>query len=62
MSISPETLSESFDENGMIVSTEYKEKVLSLNRSPLYASLKWLQNMKSIDDKDLGSVDVSSQP
>jgi len=26
-----------FDENGMIVSPEYKEKVLFLNRSPLYA-------------------------
>lgn len=42
-----------FDENGIIVSPEYKEKVLSLNKSPLYASLKWLQNMKAIDDKDL---------
>jgi hypothetical protein len=42
-----------FDENGMIVSPEYKEKVLSLNRSPLYASLKWLQDMHAIDDKDL---------
>ncbi len=42
-----------FDENGMIVSPEYKEKVLSLNRSPLYASLKWLQDMHAIDDKYL---------
>ncbi|SFR57939.1 hypothetical protein SAMN04488070_2103 [Pseudidiomarina maritima] len=42
-----------FDENGMIVSPEYKEKVLSLNRSPLYASLKWLQDMHAIDEKDL---------
>ena len=42
-----------FDENGMIISPEYKEKVLSLNRSPLYASLKWLQDMRAIDDKDL---------
>ncbi|RAU17582.1 hypothetical protein DN062_12915 [Nitrincola tibetensis] len=42
-----------FDENGMIVSPEYKEKVLSLNRSPLYASLKWLQDMDAIDDEDL---------
>ncbi|WNJ94826.1 hypothetical protein RND59_11875 [Vibrio ruber] len=42
-----------FDENGMIVSPEYKEKVLSLNRSPLYASLKWLQDMSAIDYKDL---------
>jgi len=42
-----------FDENGKIVDPEYKEKVLSLNRSPLYASLKWLQDMDAIDDKDL---------
>lgn len=42
-----------FDENGMIVSPEYKDKVLPLNRSPLYASLKWLQDMNAIDDKDL---------
>ncbi len=42
-----------FDENGIIVSPEYREKVLSLNRSPLYSSLKWLQNMNAIDDRDL---------
>lgn len=42
-----------FDENGMIISSEYKEKVLTLNRSPLYASLKWLQDMNAIDDKDI---------
>lgn len=42
-----------FDENGMIVSPEYKEEVLSLNRSPLYASLKWLQNMNAIEENDL---------
>jgi len=42
-----------FDGNGMIVSPEYKEKVLSLNRSPLYASLKWLQDIGAIDDEDL---------
>jgi hypothetical protein len=42
-----------FDENGMIISPEYKKKVLSLNRSPLYASLKWLQDVGAIDGKDL---------
>lgn len=42
-----------FDENGEIVSQEYKEKVLSINKSPLYASLKWLQSMEAIDDDDL---------
>ena len=42
-----------FDENGMIVSAEYKEKVLVLNRSRLYASLTWLRDMGAIDDEDL---------
>ncbi|AZU49641.1 TPA: hypothetical protein ACGD2I_003773 [Aeromonas hydrophila] len=46
-----------FDENGMIVGPGYKEKVLALNRSPLYASLKWLQDMTAIDDKDLESFE-----
>lgn len=46
-----------FDENGLIISPDYKEKVLSLNRSPLYASLKWLQNAGAIDDEDLKSFE-----
>ncbi|MDT4291920.1 hypothetical protein RO575_20340 [Methylomonas sp. MO1] len=43
---------EGFDENGLILSPAYKSEVLSLNRSPIYASLKWLQNMKAIDQND----------
>ena len=46
-----------FDEKGMIISPEYKEKVLSLNRSPLYASLQWLQDMQAIDQDDLESFE-----
>lgn len=42
-----------FNGNGVIVDSEYKEKVLSLNRSPLYASLKWLQDKNAINEKDL---------
>lgn len=42
-----------FDEDGDIVSPEYKDKVLSLNRSPLYASLLWLQDRHAINHKDL---------
>lgn len=41
------------DENRMIKSAEYKEKVLSLSKKPLYASLTWLQNMGAIDHKDI---------
>ncbi|WP_138440471.1 hypothetical protein [Marinobacter alexandrii] len=46
-----------FDHNGPIVSPEYKEKVLSLNRSPVYASLKWLQDMDVINDEDMGKFE-----
>lgn len=42
-----------FDQHGLTVSPEYKEKVLSLNRSPLYASLAWLQGMQAIEAEDL---------
>ena len=42
-----------FDKKGPIVSPEYTEKVLTLNKSPLYASLRWLQDMDAIHDKDL---------
>lgn len=43
-----------FDQDGSIISSEYKEKVLSLNRSPVYASLRWLQHMDAINDEDMG--------
>lgn len=42
-----------FDQNAIIVSPKYKEKVLSLHKNPLIASLKWLQNMEAINVKDL---------
>jgi hypothetical protein len=45
--------SNGFDENGTIISESYKNEVLSLNRSPLYASLTWLQNMDAINSDDL---------
>jgi hypothetical protein len=44
--------SDGFDQNRMIISEEYKEEVLSLNKSPLYASLAWLQNMEVISADD----------
>jgi hypothetical protein len=42
-----------FDESGPIVSIDYKDEVLTLNKSKLYASLKWLQDNQAIDEKDL---------
>ncbi|EIJ0985719.1 hypothetical protein LCE44_17510 [Vibrio harveyi] len=42
-----------FDENGPIVSDDYKQKVLKLNRSRTYASLYWLKEMDAINESDL---------
>lgn len=42
-----------FDESGFIISDDYKHKVLSLNKSTLYASLKWLQNIGAINETDV---------
>lgn len=42
-----------FDEHGPIVGAEYQAKVLSKNKSPLYASLQWLRENDAIDDEDL---------
>jgi len=42
-----------FNDDGWIISDEYKTKVLALNKSPLYASLEWLKNNDVIDDHDI---------
>jgi hypothetical protein len=46
-----------FDENGLIVDSEYKSRVLSKNRSPLYASLQWLRENDAINDEDLANFE-----
>lgn len=46
-----------FDENGLIVDSEYKSRVLSKNRSPLYASLQWLRESDAINDEDLANFE-----
>jgi hypothetical protein len=47
-----------FDESGDTIDPEYQSKVLSRNKSTLYASLDWLKNdMKAIDDADIGAFD-----
>lgn len=48
-----EFFTDGFNENGWIVNENYKTKVLSLNKSPLYASLEWLKGMNVIDDEDI---------
>jgi hypothetical protein len=46
-----------FNENGGVVSEDYKDKVLSLHKSPLRASLLWLKEMSALDDSDIELVD-----
>ena len=46
-----------FNEKGWIISSDYKTKVLSLNKSPLYASLLWLQEMQVIDSHDIAKFE-----
>ena len=42
-----------FNENGWIINDRYESEVLSLNKSPLYASLEWLKNMDAINEVDV---------
>jgi hypothetical protein len=46
-----------FDENRPITSDDYRTKVLSLDKSPLRASLLWLKQMGVVDDSDITRVD-----
>jgi len=48
-----EFFTDGFNENAWIVNENYKTKVLSLNKSSLYASLEWLKSMNVIDDADV---------
>lgn len=41
------------DESGDLIDPKYQADVLSRNRSPVYASLSWLQSMRAIDEADL---------
>lgn len=46
-----------FNANGDIISPEYQSKVLSLNKSPVYASLEWLKDMKAVDQADIDAFE-----
>lgn len=46
-----------FNEHGGVVSEDYKDKVLSLDKSPLRASLLWLKEMSAICDADIELID-----
>ncbi|WP_338723751.1 HepT-like ribonuclease domain-containing protein [Pseudomonas tolaasii] len=43
----------SWDENGPIISPDYQNRVLYRNKSTLYASFDWLQESGAIDSEDL---------
>jgi len=45
--------SDGFDQDGLIIGSDYKEHVLSLDKSALRASLLWFKNMEAISDADL---------
>ncbi len=46
-----------FNKHGGVISQDYKGKVLSLDKSPLRASLLWLKEVSAIDDTDIELVD-----
>jgi hypothetical protein len=46
-----------FDEKGQIIDSKYESDVLRRNRSPVYASLHWLQEMGAINDEDVGTFE-----
>lgn len=41
------------NENGLIIDKNYQLKVLSLKKSPIYASLAWFKNHNAINQKDI---------
>ncbi|WP_375103319.1 hypothetical protein ACDZ28_27630 [Paenibacillus sp. RS8] len=50
----PETFfTDGFDSNGWIINENYRTKVLSRNKSPLYASLDWFKEMEVIKQEDI---------
>lgn len=42
-----------FNEKGWIIDPKYKTEVLSKDKSPTYASLKWLRESEAINDDDI---------
>jgi hypothetical protein len=46
-----------FNEHERVISKNYKGKILSLDKSPLRASLLWLKEMSAIDNTDIELVD-----
>ena len=49
--------SHGFNEHGDSIDPEYESDVLCRNKSPLYASLDWLKEMRAIDDSDFSTFE-----
>ncbi|MBT2764049.1 hypothetical protein [Paenibacillus sp. ISL-20] len=50
----PKTLfCDDLDSEGWIINENYQIKVLSRNKSPLYASLDWFEEMETISEEDI---------
>jgi hypothetical protein len=47
-----------FDENGLIINESYRNEVLSLDRSPLRASLLWLKESSAIGNAEIELVNA----
>ncbi len=45
-------------EKGEIVSSEYKSKVLNLDKKPINASLQWFKQQGAIDDEDIETFEI----
>lgn len=46
-----------FDESGDKINPEYESEVMARSKSPVYASLDWLKELKVIDELDLNTFD-----
>ncbi len=46
-----------FNEEGDILDPSYQQKVLSRNKSPLYASLSWLRENEAIEQSDVNTFE-----
>jgi hypothetical protein len=42
-----------FDESSEKIDPKYQSEILARNRSPVYASMDWLKEMRAIDDSDV---------
>jgi len=48
-------------ESGWIIAPEYKDEVLSKDKSATYASLKWLKEANAIDNDDIGKFGTAKK-